>query len=95
MHQTSGEYLTRRSLAKKPLARCDRLLWNQSVEQYGATFGSDDPDLTRFRARGGKLIITHGLADQLIPPQGTIDYYQRVQRQMGARNARRSLRGSS
>ena len=59
------------------------LLWNQSVEQYGPVFGTDNPDLTRFRERGGKIIITHGLADQQIPSQGTLEYYQRVQRQMG------------
>ncbi len=59
------------------------LLWNQSVEQFGAVIGSDNPDLTRFRDRGGKSIIFHGLADQQIPAQGTIEYYQRVQRQMG------------
>lgn len=58
-------------------------LWKQSVEQYNAVFGTDDPDLTRFRDRGGKIIIYHGLADQLIPAEGTIDYYKRVQPQMG------------
>ena len=52
------------------------LLWKQSVEEFGAVIGTDDPDLTRFRDRGGKIIITHGLADQLIPADGTIDYYQ-------------------
>lgn len=59
------------------------LLWRQSVEQYGSVIGTDDPDLTRFRDRGGKVIIYHGLADQLIPADGTIDYYKRVQQQMG------------
>ena len=59
------------------------MLWRQSVEQYGAVIGTDDPDLTRFRDRGGKVIIYHGLADQLIPADGTIDYYKRVQQQMG------------
>ncbi|MEK7676050.1 MAG: tannase/feruloyl esterase family alpha/beta hydrolase [Verrucomicrobiota bacterium] len=59
------------------------LLWKQSVEQYGTVIGTDDPDLTRFRDRGGKVIILHGLADQLIPADGTIDYYQRVQQRMG------------
>ena len=59
------------------------MLWTQSVEQYGDVIGTDDPDLTRFRDRGGKLIIYHGLADQLIPAAGTIDYYKRVQQQMG------------
>jgi feruloyl esterase len=59
-------------------------LWKQSVEQYGNVIGTDDPDLTRFRDRGGKIIIYHGLADQLIPAEGTIDYYQRLQQQMGS-----------
>ena len=58
-------------------------LWQQSVEEFGAVFGTDDPDLTRFRDHGGKVIILHGRADQLIPAQGTIDYYRRVQQRMG------------
>jgi feruloyl esterase len=57
--------------------------WNQSVEQYGDVIGTDDPDLTRFRDRGGKVIIYHGLADKLIPAEGTVDYYKRVQQTMG------------
>jgi hypothetical protein len=59
------------------------LICNQAVEQYGAIIGTDNPDLTRFRDRGGKIIIAHGFSDQQIPVQGTIEYYQRVQRQMG------------
>jgi len=58
-------------------------LWTKSVEQYGAVLGTDDPDLTRFRDHGGKLIVTHGLADQLIPAAGTVDYIERVQQRMG------------
>jgi pimeloyl-ACP methyl ester carboxylesterase len=58
-------------------------LWKKSVEQYGAVIGTDDPDLKRFRDRGGKVIIFHGLADELIPAAGSIDYYKRVQQQMG------------
>jgi pimeloyl-ACP methyl ester carboxylesterase len=59
------------------------LFFSQSAELYGPVFSADDPDLTRFRARGGKMIITHGLADQLIPPQGTIAYFEDVQQRMG------------
>jgi feruloyl esterase len=58
-------------------------LWTKSVEQFGAVIGTDDPDLSRFRDRGGKVIIYHGMADQLIPAAGTIDYYKRIQAQMG------------
>lgn len=59
------------------------LLWKQSVEQYGAIYGTDDPDLTRFRDRGGKVIIIHGLTDQLIPAAGSIEYYKQIQQRMG------------
>ena len=58
-------------------------LWEQSVEQYGMVFGTDNPDLTAFRDRGGKSIVWHGWADQLITAEGTVDYYTRVQQEMG------------
>src|SRR5262249_43917615 len=57
--------------------------WEQSIEQYGAVIGTDNPDLTAFRDRGGKAIVWHGWADQLIAAEGTIDYYTRVQQQIG------------
>jgi hypothetical protein len=59
------------------------LYWDQSVEEFGAVIGTDNPDLTAFRDRGGKAIVWHGWADQLITPLGTIDYYSRVQVKMG------------
>lgn len=57
--------------------------WDQSIEQYGIVIGTDNPDLSAFRDRGGKLVLWHGWADQLITTQGTIDYYKRVLQQMG------------
>ena len=57
--------------------------WDQSVEQYGPVFATDNPDLTAFRDRGGKAIVWHGWADQLITAEGSIDYYTRVQQQTG------------
>jgi feruloyl esterase len=58
-------------------------LWDQSAEQFGAVFGTDNPDLSGFRDRGGKLLLWHGWADPLIYAEGTIDYFARVQRLMG------------
>jgi len=55
----------------------------QSVEQYTAVIGTDNPDLSAFKRRGGKVLIWHGQADQLIFPQGTVDYFERVIRAMG------------
>jgi feruloyl esterase len=58
-------------------------LWDRSFEQYDLAIGTDNPDLAAFRDHGGKTIIWHGWTDQLIPTEGSIDYYKRVQQQMG------------
>ena len=52
-----------------------------------ATFNATDPDLSRFAARGGKLILYHGWSDAAIPAQGTIAYHDSVERKMGTDNA--------
>ena len=44
---------------------------------------TDNPDLSAFKNRGGKMLAWHGLADELIMPQGTVNYYNRVAAQMG------------
>lgn len=51
--------------------RASQLLFNDVI-------GTDNPDLSGFRAAGGKVILWHGWADQLIFPEGAIDYYDRV-----------------
>lgn len=62
-------------------------LFNQSVDQYSEVIGTENPDLSAFRDFGGKLVIIHGLADQLVPPQGTIEYFRKVQQLMGGPDA--------
>ncbi|MCB1022380.1 MAG: tannase/feruloyl esterase family alpha/beta hydrolase [Acidobacteria bacterium] len=57
--------------------------WDQSQEEFGAVIGTDNPDLSAFRDHGGKIVLWHGLVDQLIYPGGTIDYYTRVRDEMG------------
>jgi Tannase and feruloyl esterase len=42
-----------------------------------------DPDLTRFASHGGKLLLWHGWSDQHITPQGTLEYYDAMQKTMG------------
>jgi Tannase and feruloyl esterase len=58
-------------------------LFVQSVEQYTSVIGTDNPDLRPFKEAGGKVVIWHGWADQLIFPEGTIDYYERVKDVVG------------
>ena len=56
------------------------------------TINATDPDLSKFIARGGKLLLHHGWADMLIAPRNTIDYYQQVVAKIGAERAPSSVR---
>lgn len=62
-------------------------LFVQSVDQYSSLFETSYTDLSAFRDHGGKLIITHGLSDNIIPPQGSIKYYKMLQKKMGGSEA--------
>lgn len=53
--------------------------------RYKGTLDADDADLSAFRARGGKLLLWHGWSDPAVPPQGTINYYERVASTAGGR----------
>ena len=58
-------------------------LFYQSVEQYATTFEAGNPDLSAFRDSGGKLLILQGLSDNIIPPEGIINYYKNIRDLMG------------
>lgn len=51
-----------------------------------------NPDLRKFFARGGKLVIYEGWADFTIPPGGAIDYYKSVEAKAGAKSSQDSMR---
>lgn len=44
---------------------------------------TDEPNLEAFERRGGKLLGWHGINDEVIPVQGSMQYYDRVVREMG------------
>jgi feruloyl esterase len=46
-----------------------------------------DPDLRKFKSRGGKLLLSHGWSDTGITPETTIWYYDRVLDKMGSRQS--------
>ncbi|HYL38110.1 MAG TPA: tannase/feruloyl esterase family alpha/beta hydrolase [Bryobacteraceae bacterium] len=45
-----------------------------------------DPDLKKFKDRGGKLIMYHGWSDAAIPPVATVNYYKNVVSKMGPKD---------
>ena len=52
-------------------------------ETLGSALNAVDPDLTAFKAAGGRLLSYHGWADALIPGQYAVDYYSSVIEAMG------------
>lgn len=47
------------------------------------TLNADDPDLTKFRDAGGKLLMYHGWADPLVTPYKTVEYYEALRGRFG------------
>jgi Tannase and feruloyl esterase len=64
----------------------------ETFRQLSPFYQALDTDLSRFAARGGKLIIYHGWADRALQPQLSIDYYTRVQERMGVEKAAKFMR---
>ena len=50
-----------------------------------STLDAVNPDLSRFRRRGGKLLIYAGWADPVISPRSAVDYYERLDSREAAR----------
>jgi feruloyl esterase len=44
---------------------------------------SVNPDLSKFKSKGGKLLLTHGWSDTTITPETSIWYYDSVLDKMG------------
>ena len=63
-------------------------IWRKRIDELTALQDDNDPNLSAFAARGGKLLIAHGTADELVSYRSTVDYYQRVQKAMGAAETR-------
>ena len=61
-------------------------------DKLAKALNATDPDLKRFQARGGKLIVYHGWSDAAVPPVSSIDYYQEVVAKVGAKESEGFLR---
>ena len=48
-----------------------------------AAVNASNPDLSAFKARGGKILMYSGWADPTGPPMDAVNYYERVEKVMG------------
>jgi feruloyl esterase len=48
-------------------------------KELGGTLNATNPDLTAFKAHGGKLLMYHGWADPVLSPYNTLDYVHSVE----------------
>ncbi|KAL1581788.1 hypothetical protein WHR41_09534 [Cladosporium halotolerans] len=53
-------------------------LAHAGLNHYDSIIGTRDPDLSKFRDLGRKLLSWHGVADEYIPVNGSLDYHGRV-----------------
>jgi feruloyl esterase len=49
-----------------------------TVERWSKLADAKETDLSKFRKRGGKLIMTYGWADQILQPMMGVHYYEGV-----------------
>lgn len=54
------------------------------LKTIGALLDATQPDLSRFRARGGKIVQAWGFAEPALTPLTGINYFQKVRATMGA-----------
>ena len=54
-----------------------------AVKNAGAIILSTSPDLSKFKAHGGKLLMYHGWGDPAIQPEHTVLYYETILDKMG------------
>jgi feruloyl esterase len=54
-------------------------------QKLGSILDPDNPDLSRFSDRGGKIIVYHGWEDDMVPSQVSIDYYDSVIAKLGSK----------
>jgi len=87
-----GEAYLRFMAFAKPDPQFDLMKFNfdTDLEKLGPTarmMDATDPDLSRFQARGGKIVMYFGWADPALAPEMGVDYYESVEKQMGASTA--------
>lgn len=57
------------------------------MEAAAKMYNADDPDLSAFRAAGGKMIVWHGWADAIVSPYTTVAWHEEAEKAAGGAEA--------
>jgi feruloyl esterase len=83
---SAGEETAKYIIARDPTLdamKFDPKAWQARIATVAAIMDVSDVSLARFRAKGGRIILTHGTADDFITPHNTELYYNRQIAQFG------------
>lgn len=61
-------------------------------EKLGGILDPDNPDLSLFARRGGKLIVYHGWGDDMVPAQVSVEYWALLTSKLGESHVKESFR---
>lgn len=80
------KYFVAQSATADP-SQIDPTQYTSRLDYLSGLIDAVNPDLSQFTARGGKLLLWHGLTDWLITPHNTTDYYNKVVASAGGQAA--------
>lgn len=58
------------------------------IAAFSQMIDATDPDLSKLKRRGGKIVHYHGWADALVNPNMSVEYYESVLKKLGAKPTR-------
>lgn len=77
---TAGDQTVKFILTRDPHydpLKFDPTQWRERIAAVAAIMDVTNVSLDKFRAKGGKIIMLHGTADDFITPHNSIEYYKR------------------
>ena len=83
---TAGDQTAKFIITRDPkldTMQFDPRQWRDRIAAVAAIMDVTNVSLERFKAKGGKIILTHGTADDFITPHNTVAYYDRQVKQFG------------
>jgi pimeloyl-ACP methyl ester carboxylesterase len=83
---TAGDQTAKFIISRNPMLDTmtfDPKQWQSRIATVASIMDVSDVSLEKFKAKGGKVILTHGTADDFITPHNTELYYQRQVKQFG------------